>query len=117
MFRRRRFPIDGQWHSWIPVNNDLDCGNIWSLANDPVGPIFPEPRLRNSRVWPTDNGHTRTVGNKDWKSTDVAALAVDGRNCHLFAGTHFVMVRKMGCFAARTTLIQARNRKAAQPLT
>ena len=78
--------------SWTPVNNGLDCGNIWSLAINPVGTIFAGTAGCGTGVYrSTDNGDSWTLANIGLTSTDVAAPAVNGSNYHVFAGTHSIM--------------------------
>jgi hypothetical protein len=75
--------------SWTPVNNGLDCGNIWSLAVNPVGTIFAGTAGCGTGVYrSTNNGDSLTLINIGLTSTDVSALAVNGSDYHVFAGTH-----------------------------
>jgi hypothetical protein len=77
----------------------LDCGNIWSLAIIPVGTIFAGTAGCGTGVYrSTDNGDSWTLANIGLTSTDVAALAVNGRNYHVFAGTHSIMGKGGGMF-------------------
>jgi len=46
----------------------------------------------------TDNGDSWTLTNIGLTSTDVAALAVNGSNYHVFAGTHSIMGKGGGMF-------------------
>jgi photosystem II stability/assembly factor-like uncharacterized protein len=85
--------------SWTPVNNGLDCGNIWSLAINPVGTIFAGTAGCGTGVYrSTDNGDSWTLASIGLTSTDVAALAVNGSNYHVFAGTHSIMGEGGGMF-------------------
>ena len=85
--------------SWTPVNNGLDCGNIWSLAIIPVGTIFAGKAGYGTGVdRSTDNGDSWTLANIGLTSTDVSALAVNGSNYHVFAGTHSIMGKEGGMF-------------------
>jgi photosystem II stability/assembly factor-like uncharacterized protein len=77
--------------SWTPVNNGLDCGNLWSLAIIPAGTIFAGTAGCGTGVYcSTDNGDSWTLANIGLTSTDVAALAANGSNYHVFAGTHSI---------------------------
>jgi len=67
--------------NWTPVNTGLDCGNIWSLAINPVGTIFAGTAGCGTGVYrSTDNGDSWTLVSTGLTSTDVAALAVNGSN-------------------------------------
>ena len=85
--------------SWTPVKNGLDCGNIWSLVIIPVGTMFVGTAGCGTGVYhSTDNGDSWTLANIGLTSTDVAALAVNGSNYHVFAGTHSIMGKGGGMF-------------------
>jgi hypothetical protein len=86
-------------NSWTPVNNGFDCGNIWSLAIIPAGTTFAGTAGCGTGVYrSTDNGDSWTLANIGLTSTDGVALAVNGSNHHVFAGTHSIMGNGSGMF-------------------
>ena len=75
--------------SWTPVNNGLDCGNIWSLAINSKDPFLPEPQgVEKEFIVLLTTETIGTLTNTGLTSTDIAALAINGNNGHIFAGTH-----------------------------
>ncbi|MGC2626280.1 MAG: hypothetical protein WA269_05525 [Candidatus Udaeobacter sp.] len=65
--------------NWTPVNNALDCGNIWSLALDAVETICAGTAGCGTRIYcSTDNGDSWTLANIGLTSTNVAAKDVSG---------------------------------------
>jgi len=54
--------------------------------------------MRNRRLSSTDNGDSWTLANIGLTSTDVAALAFNDGNYHVFAGTHSIMGKGGGMF-------------------
>ena len=85
--------------SWTSVNNGLDCGNIRSHTIIPVGTIFAGTAGCGTGVYrSTDNGDSWTLANIGLTSTYVAALAANGSNYNVFAGTHSIMGKGSGMF-------------------
>ena len=85
--------------SWTPVNNGLDCGNIWSLAINSSGEIFAGTAGCGTGVYrSTDNGDSWMPANTGLTSTDVAALAINPSDGHIFAGTRSIMGEGGGMF-------------------
>ena len=85
--------------SWTPVNNGLECGNIWSLAINSTRMTFlPELQDAETGVYrSTDNGDSWTLANTGLTSTDIAGLGVN-HNGHIFAATRSIMGEGGGMF-------------------
>jgi hypothetical protein len=97
---------DGAFHStdnaetWTGINNGLTATNVRALAISPVdhilagtfGGVFAGTADGGTGMYrSTDNGDSWTPANISLTSTDVAALAVNGSNYHVFAGTHSII--------------------------
>ena len=80
-------------------NNGLIATDVRAIAINPVGTIFAETAGCGTGVYrSTDNGDSWSLANIGLTSTDVAALAVNGSNYHVFAGTHSIMGKGGGMF-------------------
>ena len=96
--------------SWTPVNNGLDCGNIWSLAIDSNGTVFAGTAGCGTGVYrSTDNGESWTLVNKGLTSTDIAALAINDSGTSLQEHGP-IWVKVAGCFDPPTTATPGRNK-------
>ena len=93
--------------------------DVRAIAINPVGTIFAETAGCGTGVYrSTDNGDSWSLANIGLTSTDVAALAVNGSNYHVFAGTHSIMGKGGGMFDPLITVIHGRNKmEASQHLT
>ena len=70
-----------------------------SLAINSNGEIFAGTAGCGTGVYrSTDDGDSWTLVNTGLTSTDVAALAIDSGNGHIFAGTHSIMGQGGGMF-------------------
>jgi hypothetical protein len=80
-------------------NNGLIAMDVRAIAINPVGTIFAGTAGCGTGVYrSTDNGDSWSLANIGLTSTDVAALAVNGSNYHVFAGTHSIMGKGGGMF-------------------
>jgi len=75
--------------NWTPVNNGLECGNIWRInltGENFAGTAGCEDGAYRS----TDDGESWALTNTSLTSTDIAGLGINN-NGHIFAATRSSM--------------------------